>query len=207
MPYRIGKRRYNPTRLVGKTTVFATPDKGASLYPAVIPLKQVTGDQTLTASLFTNSNTFYIPVVTTQYSLTVGLFVNSNSFYSEVVTASNTLVVPLIVNTNTFYNGIVTPGVVNLTASLFENSPSFYIPVVTSNYELFVSKFDNPNTIYSHIVTLIGGGSTYTEVYGVSKAHFYTGISKPSIFNDALTHPISYEGIDRRIFNDDGTPV
>jgi hypothetical protein len=64
--------------------------------------------QTLTASLFSNSQTFYAATVTqpaggTQ-NLTAALFTNSQTFYAPTVTRGAVTLSPgLFTNTNTFY--------------------------------------------------------------------------------------------------------
>ncbi len=98
------------------------------------------GVQTLTPSLYTNTNTFYIPVVTLQ-ELPAGsvppirrrLFPARHRDFSIAgsISTDQTLTPSLYTNTNTFYSPTVTAGVVTLTPSLYTNVNTFYIPVVT----------------------------------------------------------------------------
>ena len=81
--------------------------------------------QTLTPSLFTNSNTFYSPTVAPgDVALTPSLFTNSNTFYSATVTLAGgdqSLTPDLFSNSNAFY------------AATVARVPGFLTPVLKNN--------------------------------------------------------------------------
>lgn len=112
-----------------------------ALRPATFP------PQNLTATLFTNSQTFGTSVVTSRYTLSPTLFTNGQTFGTPVVTSTYTLSPTLFTNTNQVYP----PSVLSrytLTATKFDNTSTFSTPVVTTRYELTAGLFTNSNTIY-----------------------------------------------------------
>lgn len=91
--------------------------------------------QSLTASLFTNTQTFFAPTVTggaSTQDLTPDLFTNSQTFYAPTVTGGAVTLLPtLYTNTQTFYAPAVTVGAANLLPDLFTNTNQFFSPTVT----------------------------------------------------------------------------
>lgn len=83
--------------------------------------------QTLTASLLTNSNTFYGPSIATLLSPI--LFTNTNTFLSPVVTSSITLSPNLLTDGDTLYSPTVSTQY-NLAPSLLTSGIIFYDPTV-----------------------------------------------------------------------------
>lgn len=73
------------------------------------------GSQTLTPSLFTNSQTFYAPTVTVgAVTLTPLLFTNNQTFYDPTVTVGSVTLSPsLVVNSNVFFGPTVSGGEVS----------------------------------------------------------------------------------------------
>lgn len=114
------------------------------------------GTQTLTPSLFTNTQTFYAPTVTPgAVTLTPSLFTNTNSFFAPTVSATYSLTPALYTNTQTFFAATVSPGVVTLTPALFTNSQTFFSPTVSqaSSQTLTPSLFTNTNTFFGPTVS------------------------------------------------------
>lgn len=110
-----------PSGTVGGATSNRCAMVAASFKPAG------SGAQTLTPSLFTNTQTFYAPTVGRgAVSLTPSLFTNSQTFHGPTVTANYGLTPTLFTNTQTFHAATVTPGGVTLTPALFTNSQTFY---------------------------------------------------------------------------------
>lgn len=112
----------------------------------VIQLDSASGDQSLTPSLFTNSQTFYSPTVSSTYGLTPSLFTNSQTFYAPTALAISPLAPSLFTNSQTFYSATVTPGSVDLSPSLFTNGQTFYSATVGSTYGLTPDLFTNSQT-------------------------------------------------------------
>ena len=108
--------------------------------------------QTLTPSLYTNTNTFFAATVTlagpTQ-TLTPALYTNTNTFYAATVSASNTLTPALYTNTNTFYDATVAGGVVTLEPDLYTNTNVFYSPTAAASNTLEPALYENGNTFYA----------------------------------------------------------
>jgi hypothetical protein len=135
---------------------------------------QGTAGQTLTPSLFTNTNTFYSPIVTAgAVTLTPGLYTNSNTFYSPTVTSGAVTLTPdLFTNTNSFYSPTVTAGTVTLTPSLFTNSNTFYSAIVSQGGVILQPDlFTNTNSFYSATVTV--GAVTLTPDLFTNTNSFY----------------------------------
>jgi len=142
----------------------------------VVEILAGSATQTLTPSLFTNSNTFYTPTVSASYALTPSLFTNSGTFYTPTLAASYALTTSLFTNSATFYQPTVTPGSIALTPDLFSNAAAFYSPAVapvtitltpdsldsgivfysltaSASYALTPSLFDNQPAFYDLAVT------------------------------------------------------
>ena len=110
------------------------------------------GSQTLTGTLFTNTNTFYGGTVQRgAVTLSGTLFTNTNTFYAGTVAATYTIGGSLFTNTNSFYGGTVVPGAVTLTGSLFTDPDGFYGGTVAQSgapQTLVGSLFTNSQTFY-----------------------------------------------------------
>jgi hypothetical protein len=105
--------------------------------------------QTLTANLFTNTQTFYAATVTRgTVNVSPALFTNSQTFYGPTVAQVTQLAPSLLTNTQTFYGPAVT-SVRNLTPALFTNTQTFYSPTRTSSNAVAPSLLTNTQTFYS----------------------------------------------------------
>lgn len=115
--------------------------------------------QTLTPTLFTNTNTFYSPSANTgTVSLQPSVFNNTSSFYTPTVATSNNLQADLLTNTQTFYNQTVTTSN-TLQADVLSNTNSFYSHTLAGgSVALQPLLFTNNNTVYS--ATVIQGTAT-----------------------------------------------
>jgi hypothetical protein len=120
--------------------------------PTVAP-----GSVGLTSSLFTNTNTFYAPVVASSASLIPSLFADSDTFYAATVTAGGALFPAVYVDADTFYSPAVTPGAVNLTPSLFTDADTFYTAVVAATGAL--------GDIYNAVGYFATGGTVTISLY------------------------------------------
>ena len=142
--------------------------------------------QTLTPSLYTNTNTFYSPTITqggSTQTLVPDLYVNSNTFYSAIVTVGSVTLTPsLYTNSNSFYSPTVAAGAITLTPSLYVNSNIFYSPTVTVGaVTLTPSLYTNPNTFYSP--TVAAGAVTLTPSLYTNTNTFYS----PTVAAGAVT--------------------
>jgi hypothetical protein len=112
-----------------------------------------TGSVALTPSLFTNSQTFHAPTVIQDggaQNLDPALFTNSQSFYGPTITTGAVTLTPsLVTNTNTFYSPTIG---LFLTPSLFTNTNTFYAATVTSNYTLAPSLLTDGDNFFSPTV-------------------------------------------------------
>lgn len=139
------------------------------------------GAQTLTPSLFTNTNSFYTPTVTAgAVTLTPALFTNSNAFYSAIVSQGGVILQPdLFTNTNSFYSATVTVGAVTLTPDLYTNTNSFYSPTVTSTVTLTPDLYTNGQTFYTPTVTQGAAPQTLTPALYTNTNTFYSATVIP----------------------------
>lgn len=111
------------------------------------------GSQTLTGTLFTNTNTFYGGTVQRgAVTLSGTLFTNTNTLYAGTVSTTYTITGSLFTNSNAFYGGAVVPGAVTLTGSLFTDPDGFYGGTVSQSgapQTLVGSLFTNNQTFYA----------------------------------------------------------
>lgn len=146
----------------------------------------------LTPSLFTNSNTFYTPTVSTgavglapslytdadtfpaatvaaNYPLTPSLFTDGDTFYSPTAAASYTLTPALYSDADTFYAATVV-GPQTLEPSLYADADTFYAPTVGSAYALTPALYSDADAFYS---------ATVAATYALT----------PALYADADTFP------------------
>jgi hypothetical protein len=134
--------------------------------------------QDLTPSLFTNSQTFHAPTITTgAVTLSPGLFTNSQTFHAPTVLATYALTPGLFTNTQTFYAATVSQasGPQTLTPSLFTNDQTFYAPTVTPGaVALAPALLTNQQTFYGPTVSLAGAEpQTLSPSLFVNEQFFY----------------------------------
>ena len=144
--------------------------------------------QTLTPSLFTNSNTFSAPTVASTYalaptlysdtdtvysatvaatySLTPSLYDDGDTFYTQVVSTTYTLTLALYDDGDTFYTHVVGQGDQALTPALYVDDDTFYTPAVASTYELTPALYSDTDTFLAHAAS-----ATY--------------VLTPALYNDA----------------------
>lgn len=136
--------------------------------------------QTLTPSLFTNSQTFYAPTVALSgQTLTPNLFTNSQTFYAPTVTPGTTTLTPLLfTNTNTFYGPTVAAGAVALTPALFTNAQSFFAPTVSPGaVTLTPALFTNSQTFF--VPSVAPGSVTLTPSLFTNAQSFFAPTVSP----------------------------
>ena len=161
-----GDQTYNPT-------INAARDYAINW----ITIYAETSTQTLTPSLFTDTDEFHSPTVTpgpvaltpdlfadgdffhsatviSTYPLTPDLFTDDDTFHSPTVTPGVATVGPsLFEDGDTFFSPVVTPGAVNLTPPLFDDGDSFHSATVTASNTLTPELFDDGDTFYAATVT------------------------------------------------------
>lgn len=108
-----------------------------------------TGTQTLTPSLYTNTNQFYSPTVTSTATVQPARYDNTNVFYPPTVSASNTLTPARYDNSQVFYGPTVT-STATIAPARYDNTNVFYSPTVSLGTSiLYPDRFDNTNTFYA----------------------------------------------------------
>ena len=109
--------------------------------------------QTLTPSLYTNSQTFYAATVTRgTVGLTAPLLTNSQTFYGPTVAQVRLLAPSLFTNSQTFYGATIT-SVRALTPAFFTNGQTFYSPTRTSSNTVAPSLLTNTQTFFAPSAT------------------------------------------------------
>jgi hypothetical protein len=112
-----------------------------------------TGSVTLTPSLFTNSQSFFAPTITGSITLTPSLFTNSQSFFAPTTSPGAVTLTPaLFSNAQTFFAATVSPGAVTLSPPLFTNSQTFHSPTLTASITLTPALFTNAQIFYTPTV-------------------------------------------------------
>lgn len=152
--------------------------------PTVAP-----GAVALTPSLFSNSNSFFTPTVTPgAVALTPSIYTNSNTFFAPTVSASYTLAPPLFTGSNSFFTHTVTAGTVNLAPSLFTNTNTFYSPTVSlasGTQNLAPSLFTNSNSFYTPTVAP-GAVSLTPALFTNSNAFFAPTVTSSKTLSPPL---------------------
>jgi hypothetical protein len=163
----------------------------------LIAIKDVSGggDQALTPSLFTNTNSFYSPTVLATYSLTPALYSDADSFYAPTVTpGAVTLTASLFSDADSFFSATVSPGAVTLTPSLFSDGDSFYSATVSATYTLTPGLYSDADSFYSPAVA--AGAVTLTPgLFSDADSFFSPTVSldggeqtlTPDLFSDGDT--------------------
>lgn len=114
---------------------------------------------TITASLFTNTNTFYAATISAVANIAAAIFNNSNTFYVSTVTPTYGITPNRFDNTNTFYGATISsPQTVS--AARFDNTNAFYgatVSLANSPQTITATRFNNTNTFYgANLTTVIG---------------------------------------------------
>lgn len=175
--------------------IFLAPTRRVWIAPS-------SGGQTLTPSLYTNTNTFYGPTVTRgAVTLSPARYTNTNTFYTATVTQSGapqTLQPSLFANSNTFYTPTVSRGAVQLTPALFVNTNTFYAATVTqaTNQTLTPSLFVNQNTFYT---PQIGDGKTTAAAPAASRSRRATRKPLVIVEIDGVEYRVLLENLDEFI--------
>lgn len=109
----------------------ATGDSFVTVFPSVEFKAEAAGGQTLTPSLYANTNTFYAATVSPgAVTLTPSLYVDADTFYSATVASSYDLAPGLYSDADTFYAPTVAPGAVALTPAIYADADTFYAATV-----------------------------------------------------------------------------
>jgi len=136
------------------------------------------GAAVLLPGLFTNSQTYFAPTVSSTYNVTPGLFTNTQTYFAPTVgrgpvnltpglfTNSQTYFAPtigrgpvnvspgLFTNTQTYFAPTVGRGAVNLSPGLFTNTQTYFAPTVSPGVvNLLPSLFTNSQTYFAPTVT------------------------------------------------------
>lgn len=143
----------------------------------VVMLRVRDTSQTLTPTLYTNTQTFFAPTVTTSNTLTSDLYTNNQTFYAADVTqggGAQSLAPSLYVNNQAFYAPTVA-STYALTPSLYTNSQTFYAPSVAATYDLIVPPVENTNFFYGPTVT--SGTALLPTLYTNDQTFYAPGVT------------------------------
>lgn len=136
----------------------AAPNDGADTTILPAELSSGPANQTLTATLYSNSQTFYAETVGRgAVDLAVSLYSNTEAFYGPVVaiaaTSQGLSQADRFNNTEAFYAPSVGVGPVTLTPSLYSSSQTFYVPEVgVGSVSVYPSLYANDQTFYTQSV-------------------------------------------------------
>jgi hypothetical protein len=128
----------------------------------IFPVQTGAAAQTLTPSLYTNTQTFYSPTVSATATLSPSLYTNQQTFYSPTAVlgpAPQTLTPSLYTNQQTFYSPTVIPEQF-IEPGLYTNQQVFYGPTVTqvAPQTIYPGLFVNENQFFLFTVQGAGGG-------------------------------------------------
>lgn len=127
---------------------------------------------TITPSLYTNAQTFHAPAVTTIYTVTPALYTNTQTFHGPTVASTYAVTPGLFTNTNTFFGPTITQGggTQGLTPTLYTNTQTFFSPSVVVDQDLAPTLFTNTNTFFSP--TISGEGDIAPTLFTNSQTFF-----------------------------------
>ena len=132
--------------------------------------------QTLTPSLYTNTQTFHNPTVTVgAVDLLPSLYTNDQTFYSPSITQTGnaqTLSPNLYANTQTFFSATVT-ATYALTPDLYTNVQSYFAPTVSTSYALTPALYSSAQTFYTPLIVQTGGPQTLLPGLYTNTQTFY----------------------------------
>ena len=157
------------------------------------------GSQTLTPSLYSNTQTFYAPALAAgAVAISPSLYSNSPTFYAPTVSIAGgpqQLTASRFDNTPVFYAPTLAPGAVTVTTSLYNNSQTFYSLTLTASKTLSAALFTNAPTFYAPIVSLGSGPQVISPPLLVNAQSYFTQIVTPgqvSLFPALLTNSQSF---------------
>lgn len=120
---------------------------GSSWCAATLALRPAVTTQTLSPSLFTNSQTFHAATVAASYTLAPPLLTQAPSFPAATVAASNSLQPPLVTNTVAFHAATVMASN-SLAPLLLTNAQSFHASTIASVVLVAPSLLTNSQSFY-----------------------------------------------------------
>lgn len=164
----------------------------------LLRVREGAAPQTLTPTLYTNTQTFHNPSVTTSATVAPSLFTNNQTFYSPDVTtsgAAQSLTPSLYTNTQTFYNATVS-ALNALTPALYTNAQTFYSATVSTSNALSASLYTNGQTFFAAVVSQTGGLQTLLPSLYANDQAFYspTVAASYAIAPALLTNAQSFYG-------------
>lgn len=143
----------------------------------LLRVREGAATQTLTPTLYTNTQTFHNPTVAPgTVSLTPSLYTNDQTFYSPDVTtggAAQSLIPSLYTNDQTFF--APTAAASNtLTPARYDNAQTFYAPSVAASNTLAASLYTNDQTFFAAVVSQTGGLQTLLPSLYANDQTFYS---------------------------------
>lgn len=167
-----------------KATAGATGNTTATVTSTIqvyltMALREKPVTQTLTPTLYTNSNTLHAPTVTVgAVTLSAVRYDNEPVFYAATVSSAGGVqdLTPLLyTNTQSFFAPTVTPMAVSLTPALYSNAQSFFAPAVgRGTVTLNATRYDNGQVFYAPTVSV--GAATLTPARFDNTQTFYAAV-------------------------------
>jgi hypothetical protein len=108
--------------------------------------------QTLTPSLYTDTDTFHTPTI--NQTIYAALYTDADTFHTMVIGTNDKFLAPeLFVDDDTFYAPTATPGPVSMSPALYAETETFYSPVIVRL--LSPDHFESGTTaFYTHELTI-----------------------------------------------------
>ncbi len=134
--------------------------RGAAVSWAELEAPDAAASQSLTPTLFTNTQTFFDPTVTSLWIIAPSLFTNTQTFFDPTVTPGAVTLTPsLFTNSQTFFGPTVGTGgaTQDLFPTLVTNAQSFFTPSVTATKTLLPSLVTNTQTFFGPAITTTYG--------------------------------------------------
>lgn len=143
----------------------------------------------LSASLFTDPDTFYAAALQSSITLSPALYTDLDAFYGASVSASIGLSPALFTDADTFYAHTATAGAVTLSPALFTDPDTFYAATLlqASPQTLTASLFVDPDTFYS---TADNTANTFSQE--VAFRRFYMRKGKKLLMFDSVSEAEAY---------------
>lgn len=130
---------------------------GGHTYKSAAPT--VSGTQTITGALFTNTQTFFAAVVNRgAVNISGGLFTDTDTFFGAVVKGLNTITGALYTDTDSFFGAVVSIGPATISGGLFTNSNTFFGATLGGIATINGGLYSNNNLFYAAAISQGGGG-------------------------------------------------
>lgn len=160
-------------------------------------LSQSGVEQFLLPSLVSDDDSFYTPSISRgAVTLTASLFTNTNTFYSATLSTIKVLLPDIYADADSFYTATITTGGVTLTPSLYVDTDSFYTPIVSrGTITLLPAVHSDADTFYTSALTVgtINLQPPFISSSNIFNTHLLEGVGQqPGIGNIMFTRRRRY---------------